>query len=106
MSTRITLAQGVATRVRLQRGDSLVCRQGTLWLSSAGEDIVLAAGQRYLASTSETLVIEALPAGSCVLERSGLAGGLLRLLEPVRNLSRAALSGAKSSAKTGVYWSK
>lgn len=86
MSTRITLAQGVATRVRLQRGDSLVCRQGTLWLSSAGEDIVLAAGQRYLASTSETLVIEALPAGSCVLERSGLAGGLLRLLRRLPRL--------------------
>lgn len=86
MSTRITLPQGVATRVHLQRGDSLLCRQGTLWLSCAGEDIVLAAGQRYLASTSEELVIEAIPAGSCVVERPGLASGLLRLLRRLPRL--------------------
>lgn len=82
MSARISLAAGATQRIRLQRGDLLVCQRGSLWLSCAGEDIVLSSGQRHLATTTQILVVEALASAGYSLQPRRLPfSGLLQRLK-------------------------
>lgn len=66
-----TLPTGQATRLTLRRGETLLVRQGRLWLTREGDPIdhLLQPGCGHVASAPQEVVIEALGLQACHYER-------------------------------------
>ncbi len=62
MSDSANLDQGQLCWLPLQRGETVLCLAGSLWLSHAGQDIILQAGDEYQASQPQLLLCQALQA--------------------------------------------
>lgn len=71
-----TLAAGQAVRLSLRRGETLLVRQGRLWLTREGDpvDHVLWPGSGHVASVPQEVVIEAFGPQACQYERHRLHG--------------------------------
>ncbi len=60
MSDSAHLDPGQLCWLPLQRGETVLCLAGSLWLSHAGQDIILQAGDEYQASQPQLLLCQAL----------------------------------------------
>lgn len=60
MSDSAHLDPGQLCWLPLQRGETVRCLAGSVWLSHAGEDIVLQAGDEYQAGQPQMLLCQAL----------------------------------------------
>lgn len=71
-----TLPAGQAARLTLRRGETLLVRQGRLWLTREGDpvDHVLWPGAGHVASVPQEVVIEAFGPQACNYERHRLRG--------------------------------
>lgn len=71
-----TLPAGQAQRLMLRRGETLLVRQGRLWLTREGDpvDHVLWPGSGHVASVPQEVVIEAFGPQACSYERHRLHG--------------------------------
>lgn len=71
-----TLPAGQAARLTLRRGETLLVRQGRLWLTREGDpvDHVLWLGSGHVASVPQEVVIEAFGPQDCHYERHRLRG--------------------------------
>lgn len=71
-----TLPAGQAARLTLRRGETLLVRQGCLWLTREGDpvDHVLRPGSGHVASVPQEVVIEAFGPQVCSYERHRLRG--------------------------------
>ncbi len=71
-----TLPAGQAARLTLRRGETLLVRQGRLWLTREGDpvDHVLWPGSGHVASVPQEVVIEAFGPQACQYERHRLRG--------------------------------
>lgn len=75
-SESATLPAGQAVRLKLRRGETLLVRQGRLWLTREGDpvDHVLWPGSGHVASVPQDVVIEAFGLQACHYERHRLRG--------------------------------
>lgn len=66
-----TLPAGQAVRLTLRRGETLIVRQGRLWLTREGDpvDHVLWPGSGHVAPVPQEVVIEAFGPQACSYER-------------------------------------
>lgn len=71
-----TLHAGQPARLRLRPGETLLVRQGRLWLTREGDlvDHVLSPGCGHVAAGHQEVVIEAFGAPLCCYERHSLKG--------------------------------
>jgi hypothetical protein len=63
----IRVANGAVRSIRPPAGTVLRCAAGIAWLTHAGQDVVLPAGQSYAVKRRGTLVLQSLTAAGAVV---------------------------------------
>ncbi len=76
IATPTQLPAGQVVRLALRRGEALVVREGSLWLTREGDmvDHVLSPGCGHVASVPQEVVIQAMGLQACCYERHRLGG--------------------------------
>jgi len=100
--TRYELADGELLAMARMAGRELQCRAGEVWITVDGhpEDVILGAGQRWVAADDAPIVVSALKDSlvvltrECLMRPTGLLARLLRRRSAAVAVLPATLAGA------------